>query len=172
MFCERTVTQRVRLPPRYLDAVDQRREVERALPYLLRHTVLQDGSVVQAVLSWQMRRFAEYEPHGTALVNLGVDVRALVCTAEATMVVRVHNVRPGAGDALLGEALGATVRVPGFGPACRHGTAVAGAPWARVRLIAPDAAADWVALASGPYLGLPCCVADDGAEDEDSDMDE
>ena len=38
MFCERLVSQRVRLPPRYLDALNQRREIERALPYLLRHS--------------------------------------------------------------------------------------------------------------------------------------
>ena len=129
----------------------------------------------QAVVAWERRRVADYEPHGTALVSFTVDARTLACAVEAGMVVRLFDVRSAAYDALTGTALGVTVRVPGFGTTCRHGTAVLGAPWARVRLVAPDdGAGGWVAVASGPWLGLPCCCGyeeeDEGAESEEHDM--
>lgn len=119
MYCERTVSQRVQIPPRFTGQLDRAREISRALPYLLRDRKLADGSSVQAVLSWETRRMAAVEPHGANLVDFMVDARVQAVHPQADLVVRCLRVKTVAGEALIGTALGATVRVPGVGPLLR-----------------------------------------------------
>jgi len=98
-------------------------------------------------------------------------------------------------ESLEGKAFGTLVRVRGFGQTCRHGTRVAGAASARVRLIEPSDDG-WLAagqaricgffclllktgpnsrrraLLQGPWLGLPCCAAEGEKDDEEDEEDE
>ena len=163
MFSTRSVTQRVRMPPRYVGD----REIDRALIPILRGRVLPDGAMVYAVEKANTRRFAACEPHGSSLLDYTVDVIVHAFNASAGTVVQLVDVRPGADDSLVGSALALKVTVQGFGPMCRHGTSVKGAPWARVRLVEPARDGEWLAVALGTGLGLPCCVGD--LEDEEED---
>lgn len=174
MYCERTVVQRVQIPPRFTGELDRTREINRALPYLLRDRKMADGSSVQAVLSWDVRRMAAVEPHGANLVDFIADARVQAVDVHPGLVVRLLRIRSAAGEALVGTAFGATVRVTGFGLQCRCGTAVADAPWARVKLARLDeATGEWLAVGHGPHLGLPCCETDPCvASDEETEDEE
>lgn len=163
MFSVRSVTQRVRMPPRYIGD----REIDRALVPILRGRVLPDGAAVYSVEKSRTRRFAEIEPHGAALLDFTVDVVVHAAHAAAGTVLHLVNVEPGPEDSIVGSALAMKVHVRGFGSTCRHGTPVRGAPWARVRLVEPSGDDEWLAVALGPGLGLPCCVGD--LEDEEED---
>lgn len=122
MFSTRSVTQRVRMPPRYVGD----REIDRALIPILRGRVLPDGAMVYAVEKANTRRFAACEPHGSSLLDYTVDVIVHAFNASAGTVVQLVDVRPGADDSLVGSALALKVTVQGFGPMCRHGTSVKG----------------------------------------------
>ena len=169
MYCECDAVQRVPLLPKDAGDREQTREIRRALPYLLRQRPLPDGSVAQTVLGWTKRRFAEVSPHGTSLIDFTVDLRLLAVKLQSGMTVRLVAPKADAEDAMTGVAGGVAVRVRGFGRVCRHGTFVDGAPWARVRLEAPQPDGSWLASTSGGFMGLPCCVKDDDNDADDSD---
>ena len=166
MFSVRTVTQRVRMPPRYIGD----REIDRALVPILRGRVLPDGATVYSVEKSKTRRFAEYEPHGASLLDFTVDVVVHAAHVAAGAVVQLVDVRRGPEDSIIGSALALKVTVRGFGETCRHGTPVKDVPWARVRLVEPSGDGEWLAVALGPGLGLPCCVGD--CEDADECVDD
>lgn len=155
MFSERELVHRLPLLARQL--ADPDGELASALPFALRGHECADGAAVQLVRSWRRRRFGTPDSF-TARVIVTADVRVVTASLEAGTVLRLTELRSD-GATLLGSASTAhTIRVPEFGAACAHGTAVARAPWARVRLTAFDAGADaWVGEARGPWLGLPCC---------------
>lgn len=173
MYCERTVVQRVQIHPRFAHETARTREINRALPYLLRERKLKDGTVVQSVLSCEVNRMAMVDPHGANLVDCVANARVHALDLRPGMLVRALRIRSAAGEALVGTAVGATVRVTGFGLQCRCRTPVADAPWARVKLVRLDeASGEWLAVGHGPYLGLPCCAVDPCIVTEDEDTDD
>ena len=172
MYAECATVQRVQLLPKEVGDRPPARAIRRALPYLLRQRALPDGSVAQAVVGWERRRFAEVSPHGTSLIDFTVDVRLLAVTLERGMAVYLPAPKSDQGDALVGAVAGVAVCVRGFGQTCRHGTPVEGAPWARARLEAPQPDGSWLASTSGGFMGLPCCARDDDVDEELEDDDE
>ena len=98
-----------------------------------------------------------------------MDVRLLAVKLERGMAVYLAAPRSDKDDALVGAVAGVAVCVRGFGRACRHGTPVEGAPWARARLEAPQPDGSWLASTTGGFMGLPCCARDDDGDDDSDD---
>ena len=82
------------MPPRKMDERTRELELGRALPKIMNgHRVLEDGSLVCGVMEWNVDRFAEYEPHGTSLLNFMVNVRVLSAKLVPGIVVTLINVK-------------------------------------------------------------------------------